>query len=335
MEGGDAPDHWRADDDLAARVNAALADCRQGDVIANCTTLSLALAASPLSPEAAELAGEGVKALHVNFEHVAVVTQSCDVIRDCRHRPYVQVAPIVRLTGQTLALAGKRKLPRYAAVPGAGADAFADLDRCTTLEKTVLAGLDRVRGCTTDVEIDYFAAGVAKHRDRFAFPDDWHEATKKLAKRVEARAGRDSPEGRCVDAVTQIRAVATPAWDASDGYSAQLEFIVEAEALGALDDNDNSVEPVIVDFLQTNPTDAELCKQIDDLAAEATTATRSVLWTALAQRWAALVEPTGRVKEVSGSAESELTYPVFRLDRSAQLEFDYLSAAGEPDDEAN
>src|SRR5581483_9767840 len=101
-----------------------------------------------------------------------------DVVRDIFDaatadlRPFVQVAPLVQLDGQSLAYARSGRSPRFAAVVAVSDDVFADLDRTTTIEKAVLAGLERERGCPDDASARAFSAAVARHRGRFAFPDD-------------------------------------------------------------------------------------------------------------------------------------------------------------------
>ena len=239
----------------------------------------------------------------------------------------MQVSPVVRLTGTELDNARAGRTPRYAPVPGLGAEAFVDLDRCTTIEKTLLAGLAKARGCPDDDSMRTFSRAVARQRERFAFPDEWERAATKLKDRMTKRADKNSAEGRCVDAISEIRASAVPRWDDPNGYAVTIDFIVRAESLGTVDD-EASPDPQIVNWMQTDRPIEELATKLDGLAADAGQATRSILWMALAAGWAALVAKSGRIADVTGLAESELAYSIYRHDHSAQMDFDHLTRAG-------
>lgn len=195
------PAEWRPDADLVRRVDAATDQWQQGDIVLRALASHVGAADAPLTPETAEVVGAGVKLVEVAFDESAVITPTCDIIRSAGRRPFIQIAPIVRLAGQELANASAGRIPRYAPVPGLDENAFADLNRCTTAEKTLLAGLRQVRGCPDDASLLAFSRAVARHRARFAFPDAWELAARALKTRITKRAGKNTPEGRCIDAL--------------------------------------------------------------------------------------------------------------------------------------
>lgn len=321
---------WLPDDDLARRVDAEMEGWRQGDVAAPGFTLHLADRDQPLTPEAAEAAGHGggPGSVFAEAEAVAVVTQTCDIVRSCSpatdNRPYAQVSPVVRLDGDSLKNAQARRSPRYAAVPGYAQDAFVDLDHCTTIEKSVLAGSDHIRGCPDDEVLRAFGLAVARHRARFAFPREVDTAMASLKKRMVNRADKDSPEGRRVDEVLEIRAAATPQWDHPDGYIIELTFIVEERHLPEVDP-DVAVSEEVGALIGTKPGEVELSRRLEE--PRLSVADRSALWMALADAWTALVmlDDDGRIRAVAGAVESEAVYTMARHSRSERLELDHLT----------
>lgn len=314
---------WAADAEVLARVTLALQSWRQGDIASPGVMVHVADAGNPLTHEATVGVAEGerVHAVEQKYEQIVVLTQTCDVVRSPGHpdhRPFVQVAPLVRLKGDELAQA--RKSPRYAPVPGGGVDAFADLDICTTMEKSVLAGLERIQGCSNDDDARSFGRAAGRHRGRFAFPNDVNLALDKLRKRMVSKTGRDSPEGRRVDEVLQIRAAATPDWRAI--YDLDLTFIVDEGRLAAVSPDD-PLSDEIQNFASGVPAIAAISAQIEDASLSA--ADRSYLWQLLVERWCELCSPTGQVRSIAGTAESADVLPFAAIYRTEQLDLDFLS----------
>jgi len=221
LAGPSADDGWQPSEDDTARVDAQLERWRQGDVGRPGINVHVGNVAVPLVVEdrdALEEDHEGgeVRAILSDVEAVAIVSQTCDVVRSCAQRPFVKVSPVVTLTGELLANASAGRVPRYAALPGLGADVFADLDRCTTITKSTLAGMNHERGCPDDKSIADFGEAVGRHHERYAFPDFVERALGPLSSQMAKRARKNSPEGRCVDSLVEVRAVATPEWDSDE-----------------------------------------------------------------------------------------------------------------------
>ena len=144
-----------------------------------------------------------------------VLTQTCDLVRSCAERPFVEVAPLVAVDDQYLQEIHRLKRPRYAYIAGvAEFNLVADLDRVMTVEKAVVAGWERISGCPSDADTRLLAEALARKRSRFAFPDDFNEFAKELQKRMQKRHDKADDDGVGLRALREIRVRAAPAWDA-------------------------------------------------------------------------------------------------------------------------
>lgn len=202
------------DDPDAKRIDAALAQWRQGDVALDAGWfVHVADGSAPLTNEAAELEG-GVSMVQGTVDALVMLTQTCDVVRPCTSRPFVEVAPLVEVDQDEVHRIERGHRPRYAIVPAVRARKLvADLDRAMTIEKSILATWTRTPGFSTDVEARRFAQALARKRARFAFPDDFNDLVKKLQSRIDDKHDRLSEEGRALRALREIRVTASPSWD--------------------------------------------------------------------------------------------------------------------------
>ena len=222
-------------------IDEALQVWRQGDVCldAGLEFLHLADLARPHSP-VSEQAADGLTAAEETIEAgptpvwdgvsgMVMLSQTCDVIRSCRDRPFVEVAPLVEMPATMVEEIRLLRRPAFAHVPAtADRRLVADLDRTMTVEKAVVADWSRIRGCETDDELRSFALALARKRSRFAFPDDFVVATRGLQRRLSEKHNKRSPEGAHLRALGEIRVRATPDWDASEVHLSWW-FIKEAE----------------------------------------------------------------------------------------------------------
>jgi hypothetical protein len=201
-----------ADPEQQAAVDRALAEWRQGDcVVAPELFLWRAEPARPLTAASEQGCDPDSGATAAEVLGLVVLTQTCDVVRACAERPYVEVAPLVALA----APAGIGSSPRYAPLPALAADGlFADLDRSMTVEKAVVAGWSRREGCRNEDERRAFAARLERKRGRFAFPDAFVEWMRPLQKRLTEKHNKGSPEGAALRALREIRVHALPSWEA-------------------------------------------------------------------------------------------------------------------------
>ncbi len=201
----------------AKRIDAALEKWRQGDLALDQTWFVHVGDTSRALTEAAEqgTGEEGVKALTSEVRGLVVITQTCDIVRECMMRPYVEVAPLVEVDEDVLRGVKRGQRPAYAFVPEMESQRLvADLDRVMTVEKSIVADWERTPGTTTDADARAFAQALARKRERFAFPDDFNALAKKLQKRLSEKHEKSNAEGEALRSLREIRVLATPSWDA-------------------------------------------------------------------------------------------------------------------------
>jgi hypothetical protein len=207
------------------RVENALQDWRQGDAILDADIFMVHLADRrfPLTA-AARAAAVDIPDEHDIFdvltpeEGLVVVTQTCDIIKKCADSAFVEVCPLVYVEDENLIQdVRKSRRPRYAFLPRlAERKLVVDLERTMTIEKTVLAGWSRVEGCVTDEERVDFADALARKRKRFAFPDGFNTGLSKFRNNIKDKHGKNSSEGRLVEAIHEIRVQPNPNWDSPE-----------------------------------------------------------------------------------------------------------------------
>jgi len=160
---------------------------------------------------------------------VVVLTQTCDIVRAHFRRPYVEIAPLVKLDSETVEQVRRLKRPSFAYVPAmADSSLVADLERIMTVEKAVVANWKRIPGWRADAEGREFGRAIARKRSRFAFPDDFIRSIRRFRHRLVDKHKRKSPEGESLRALREIRIHATPSWHATK-MSLAIWFIEESE----------------------------------------------------------------------------------------------------------
>jgi hypothetical protein len=325
------PNAFQVDPTFVAKVDEELSKWSQGDV-AGPGVVTWITDAQPITPEGAELDPSGPTIVDARSDYVVVVTQTCDIRRSCWRpdglgRPFVQVSPLVHLDGKDLNIAAGGFNPRFAAVPGYGDDAFADLERCTTIEKGVLVKSPKHHvGCRDDVERQAFSRSVARQRGRHAFPDGVDRTVDKLRWYLRDKRDKTSPSGQAVRALNSIRASASPSFDEEQPFDLKLIFIVEPFYLtSALAEENDEITEAYREWLEYNPkpTIDELTHQLLDLAE---LADRFDMWQRIAHAWAAKCEPVDPIQTVSGEAESLASYSLGRAVREPTLDLDHLTS---------
>lgn len=88
---------------------------------------------------------EGAENVETEVRGFAVLTQTCDLVRPCADRPFVEVSPLVEVDDRVLREIERGRRPNYGFIPGvAPRRLVADLDRVMTVEKAVVAAWARV-----------------------------------------------------------------------------------------------------------------------------------------------------------------------------------------------
>ena len=161
-------------------------------------------------------AGEGARRSREAFGYVR--EGRCWVGRphSDRHRPFVAVAPLVKLEEHEALEARRGRRPRYAHLPAYENGRFCvDLDRITTIETGVLLRHPRISGLSTDRDRAAFGKAVARKFGRFPFPDDLPRALARWRDHVVSKHDREnSPEGRLYHHALDVRLSVQGSWDA-------------------------------------------------------------------------------------------------------------------------
>ena len=192
---------------VGERVDRNVAAWRQGDcVVGDDWFLFRASGASPMTAAGREAIAAGSENAEALVRGFAVLTQTCDLVRHCRERPFVEVSPLVEVNEQVHREIERGRRPNYGFIPGvADHRLVADLDRVMTVEKGVVATWERIEGCRTDNEARRLSLALARKRARTAFPDDFVTFAKPLMDRMLGRHDKQSDEGRVLRSIREIR----------------------------------------------------------------------------------------------------------------------------------
>jgi hypothetical protein len=305
---------------------------RQGDVVRPGPFGWLADRSHPLTEQTHQLGGEDLGFTEAAADYIAVVTQTCDIVKTCWSEdgdawPFVQVCPVVVLEGRALTEAAGGHSSRFAPLPALGDEYFADLLVCSTHEKTVLLGLDEhIRGCESDEDRERFAAAVDRNRRRFAFPNGMDQVLKPLRNRFRDKWKRDSAEGRRLAEVWEIRArhAEHSPWFGDDQVEVELTFVIAPEALPVFseEDADQPVSPEVKAWAQDHHDIAALAEKLESTGDPAD---KSYLWNCLVGAWISKCGTDPRVAIIGAIAESAEAYSLARARLEPRLDLDHLS----------
>ncbi len=244
-------------------IDQALQVWRQGDVslAAGLEFLHFADLSHPHSPASVQVAdalandGEVIEAgatpVVDEVRGVVMLSQTCDVVRSCRVRPFVEIAPLIEVPEPWVEEIRRLKRPAFAYLSiTAGECLVADLDRTMTVEKAVVARWTRAPGWETDDELRDFARALARKRSRFAFPNDFVAAARKLQAHLSIRHHRQTDEGAHLRALREIRVRAAPSWDDREVQLCWW-FIKDTDAVGGQVDWPTFLERWLALFDQT------------------------------------------------------------------------------------
>lgn len=208
------------------RIDDALAQWRQGDVALDANWfVHVADGSVALTDQGAE-AGEATNMIQGTTEGSVVLTQTCDIVRPCLMRPFIDVAPLVEVDEGVAHEVERGHRPNYAIVSALRDQRLvADLDRVMTVEKSIVATWTRTPGYVTDEQARKFALALGRKRVRFAFPDDFNALVKKLQGRIEEKHDKLSDEGRGLRALREIRVTGSPSWDDPNGVEVFFWFV--------------------------------------------------------------------------------------------------------------
>ena len=205
----------------------------------SCTSADLSRPHSSASLLVADALGDSSGAIRAGptpildeVHGVVMLSQTCDLVRGCCERPFVEIAPLMWMSEQDVEAVRRLKRPAFAYVSATAADCLvADLDRTMTVEKALVAGWTRISGWETDAELRDFALALARKRSRFAFPDDFVSAAQPLQRHLVEKHEKRTAEGFHLRALREIRVCAAPSWD-SNPVRLSWWFIKDSDPVG-------------------------------------------------------------------------------------------------------
>lgn len=205
-----------SEDRFQQQVDAALKEWSQGDcVLGEQWFVHRFNTQYPLTDISRDALSDDSDLVESEVLGFAVVTQTCDIVRSCTSRPFIEVVPLVEVDERNLHEIQRGRRPQYAFIPAfAEKSLVADLDRVMTLEKAVAMQWKRISGCSTDGERRALGLALARKRIRFAFPDDFTQFSRKLQSRLQEKHDKSSDEGDALRALREIRVRASPSWEA-------------------------------------------------------------------------------------------------------------------------
>jgi len=275
--------------ELYAEIDRALQAWRQGDCVLGEQSFVHRLDPSlPVTDIGRAVQEAGVDLAEAEVAGLVVVTQSCDIVRPCTERPYLEVCPLVEVAAERMREIERGRRPAYAFLPLlASRGLVADLNRVMTIEKPVVARWHRTPGWNTDAEARMFSLALARKRVRFAFPDDFTALAKNLQGRLMEKHDKESVEGRALRALREIRVQAAPSWD-HNSVTLTFWFVRHDED---------------IDFDGSS-------------------------WSTFLESWLGLVPPTGRFNTVFGQVTTLADLTAADYVNSDPLDLDHLSSRG-------
>ena len=235
----------KPDDALPDAIDAAIAMWRQGDCVVGNEHWFVhrgdEVAQSGLDTKQPDQSAPQI--LENEVAGFVILTQSCDIVRKRRDRPYVAISPLVAVDPSEMPKIKRGQYPQYVFVNGvADKNLVGDLDRVMTVEKREVATWSRTIGCFTDDQARAFSQAVARKHARFAFPDEFIRLVRKLRARLQEKHDKNTPEGDALQRLREIRVQAAPSWESSE---IELMFwFVREEGTGSL----NGAEVSFLEF---------------------------------------------------------------------------------------
>jgi hypothetical protein len=205
-----------SEDQFQQQVNIALKGWSQGDcVLGEQWFVHRFNSQCPLTDISRDALSDDSDLVESEVLGFVVVTQTCDIVRSCASRPFIEVVPLVEVDERNLHDIQRGRRPQYAFIPAlAKKYLVADLDRVMTLEKAVAMQWERIPGCSTDEERRALGQALARKQARFAFPDDFTQLSRKLQSRLQEKHDKSSNEGDALRTLREIRVRASPSWEA-------------------------------------------------------------------------------------------------------------------------
>ncbi|MBA4491469.1 hypothetical protein [Paracoccus sp. S1E-3] len=144
-----------------------LAEWQQGDFALGCGDF-LFRDISKLTDEGEDDGGAVLDSEIVGF---AVISQTCDVVRDPERIRYVSVCPMVVVDAKRIGQIERGQAPRFGFLSATPDGVVVDFSRTMSVTKDLLVSWERQRGCHDESQQLEFSRALETFFGRFAFPD--------------------------------------------------------------------------------------------------------------------------------------------------------------------
>jgi hypothetical protein len=313
---------------IEEQVNAEISRWRQGDVLYNLYAVRLVDLGRPLSAATDSLRVSESIPLAAEMTHppdlvaldteeslgYAVVSQTCDVVRDVSRQPFVQLCPVIKVPESHAPSVRRSESTLMVWLPEIGENICADLTRTFTAEKSIFIGSDPLHGVTTDEQIRNFAHTVSRRFGRFAFPDDLNDSVSRMRSRLLDKHGKGSDEGYALRQIFQIRASGYPDWN-SPHVEVVLHFILHP---GILSDAEF---PAGLDLSGPVQQPAVAARGINEAIGD----DALTKWVAVIRYWVSLCTPVGVIKSITFQISDTESFTLEQMRNTEQLDLEYLS----------
>lgn len=206
---------------------ARLAEWQQGDFSLDCGDF-LFRDVSELTDEGE---GDGGAVFDSEIVGFAVISQTCEVVREPERVPYVSVCPMVNVDAKRIGEIERGQAPRFGFLSATPEGVVVDFSRTMSVTKDLLVSWERQRGCEDESQQLEFARALESFFGRFAFPDCFVASVASLRKAILSKYPKgESDLGKAVRSIREIRVRPHASW--SDEAAVPITFIAILEDEG-------------------------------------------------------------------------------------------------------
>ncbi|RVT86638.1 hypothetical protein DXV76_00685 [Rhodobacteraceae bacterium CCMM004] len=214
---------------------ARLAEWQQGDFALDCGDF-LFRDVSEITVEGDE---DGGAVFDSEIVGLAVISQTCDVVREPGRVRYVSVCPMVVVDAKRMEEIERGQAPRFGFLSAAPDDVVVDFSRTMSVSKELLVSWERQRGCKDESQQLEFARALETFFGRFAFPDAFVASVVSLRKAILSKYPKEGSDlGKAVRSVREIRAYPHASWSDEGAVPVTFIAILEDEGERELIDRD-------------------------------------------------------------------------------------------------
>ena len=201
-----------------------LAEWQQGDFALDCGDF-LFRDVTELSDEGEEDGGAVFDSEIVGF---AVISQTCDVVREPDRVPHVSVCPMVAVDAARIVEIERGQVPRFGFLSATPEGVVVDFSRTMSITKKLLLSWERRRGCTDQDQQLEFARALETFFGRFAFPDAFVASVASLRNAILSKYPKGGSDlGKAIRSIREIRVLPHASW--SDEAAVPVTFIAILE----------------------------------------------------------------------------------------------------------